>query len=127
MNPAAPVSFFGKIPSTGKSISTDDAIAVIYLSGFTGLALNFSDSAEKLKSRLIFSKLKFLFRRKNISVTFKIYQCYVVVVVVVVVHIYSARLGTPPHGVEKTLQGLKWFTIPPLYLHVTNVSLYRFK
>ena len=35
MNPAAPVSFFGKIPSTGKSISTDDAIAVIYLSGST--------------------------------------------------------------------------------------------
>ena len=49
------------------------------------------------------------------------------VVVVVVVHIYSARLGTPPHGVEKTLLGLKWFTIPPLYLHVTNVSLYRLK
>ena len=29
------------------------------------------------------------------------FECVIRYIVVVVVHIYSARLGTPPHGVEK--------------------------
>ena len=50
-----------------------------------------------------------------------VYQAWFKCCIVVVVHIDSARLGTPPRGVKKLLS-LKWFTIPPLYLHVTHLQ-----